>query len=129
MDAYGHINNARFLTLFEEARVALMFSSARARGLSSFEAGVVVARHEVDYLRPVDYDTKQSALSPATVRIELWAEDIRRASFAIVYELFDRGVLASRARTVLVPYDLGAGRPRRLTEAERAFLELYAATA
>ena len=23
MDAYGHVNNARFLTLYEEARVAL----------------------------------------------------------------------------------------------------------
>ena len=32
LDAYGHVNNARFLTLYEEARVALMFVGARARG-------------------------------------------------------------------------------------------------
>ena len=45
LDAYGHVNNARFLTLYEEARVALMFNYARAQGLTSFEAGVVVSRH------------------------------------------------------------------------------------
>ena len=28
MDAYGHVNNARFLTLYEEARVAMFFLGA-----------------------------------------------------------------------------------------------------
>jgi len=55
MDVYGHVNNARFLTLYEEARVAFMFVGGRERGLTSFEEGIVIARHEVDYLRPVDY--------------------------------------------------------------------------
>ncbi|HLL18512.1 MAG TPA: acyl-CoA thioesterase, partial [Rubrivivax sp.] len=64
MDAYGHVNNARFLTLFEEARVAMFFVAARATGTTSFEEGIVIARHEVDYLRPVDYGDP--------VRIEMW---------------------------------------------------------
>ena len=51
MDAFGHINNARFLTLYEEARIALMFTAAREHGLTSFEEGVVIARHEVDEQR------------------------------------------------------------------------------
>ena len=55
MDVFGHVNNARFLTLYEEARVALMFRGAREHGLTSLEQGVVISRHEVDYLRPVDY--------------------------------------------------------------------------
>ena len=33
LDAYGHVNNARFLTLFEEARVDLFFAGGRAWGL------------------------------------------------------------------------------------------------
>ena len=33
MDVYGHVNNARFLTLYEEARVELFFTAARALGL------------------------------------------------------------------------------------------------
>ncbi|WP_090789259.1 acyl-CoA thioesterase [Asanoa ishikariensis] len=117
MDVYGHVNNARFLTLYEEARVALMFVAARKHGLTSLEEGVVISRHEVDYLRPVDYGD--------TVRIEMWVEEIRPSRFVIGYELFDDGAVASRARSVCVPYDLTAGRPRRLSAEERAFLAPY----
>ncbi|MGW4465784.1 acyl-CoA thioesterase [Micromonospora sp. NPDC004704] len=126
LDAYGHVNNARFLTLYEEARVALMFVGGRAWGLSSFVEGVVIARHEVDYLRPVDYALGRATAEQApTVRVELWVEEIKASRFTIGYELFDGEVLASKARSVLVPYDLEHGRPRRLTEDERAFLRPY----
>lgn len=118
MDVYGHVNNARFLTLFEEARVALMFRAARDTGLTSLEEGVVIVRHEIDYLRPVDYGD--------AVRIEMWIEDIRAARFTVSYELFDDGAVASRARSVCAPFDLRDQRPRRLTGAERAFLSGYA---
>jgi acyl-CoA thioester hydrolase len=126
LDAYGHVNNARFLTLYEEARVALMFVGGRAWGLSSFADGVVIARHEIDYLRPVDYALgRASAEQAPMVRVELWVEEIRASRFTIGYELFDGEVLASRARSVLVPYDLERGQPRRLTEDEQAFLQPY----
>jgi acyl-CoA thioester hydrolase len=115
MDAFGHVNNARFLTLYEEARVALMFVGARAHGLTSFEEGVVIFRHEVDYLRPVGYTDE--------CRIDLWVAEVRPSRFVIGYEFFAGGTVASRARSVCVPFDLPAGRPRRLSEAERAFLE------
>jgi acyl-CoA thioester hydrolase len=117
MDVYGHVNNARFLTLYEEARVAMMFTGAREAGLTSLEEGVIIVRHEIDYLRPVDYGDP--------VRIESWIEEIRAARFIVAYELFDGEVLASRARSVCAPYDLTQQRPRRLTEAERAFLSGY----
>ena len=115
LDAYGHVNNARFLTLYEEARVALMFVEAGKAGVTSFNRGTVISRHEVDYLRPVDYGDG--------VRIELWIEEIRPSRFTVGYELFDGGSVAGRARTTCVPYDLTGGRPRRLTDAEREFLE------
>lgn len=117
MDAYGHVNNARFLTLYEEARVAMFFIGARAQGLTSFEDGIVISRQEIDYLRPVDYGDP--------VRIELWVSELRAAAFTVSYELFDGDVLASRARSVCVPYNLAEGFPRRLTAEERAFLEPY----
>ncbi len=127
LDAYGHINNARFLTLYEEARVALMFAGGRAWGVDSFADGVVIARHEIDYLRPVDYALgRTTAQSAPSVRIELWTEEIRPSRFTVGYELFDGEVLASRARSILVPFDLRAQRPRRLTEPERDFLSQYA---
>ena len=117
MDAYGHVNNARFLTLYEEARVALFFVGARKHGLGSFEEGIVIARHEIDYLRPVNYSEP--------VRVEIWISELRAASFTVSYELFDNGVLASRAKSICVPYKLAEGRPRRLNQAERDFLAPY----
>src|SRR2546429_6252317 len=114
MDVYGHVNNARFLTLYEEARVALMFVGAREHGITSFEQGVVISRHEVDYLRPVDYADP--------VRIELWVAELRPSRFVIGCELLDRDAVASRARSVCVPFDLATGRPRRMSDAEREFL-------
>jgi acyl-CoA thioester hydrolase len=127
LDAYGHINNSRFLTLYEEARVALMFAGGRAWGVGSFADGVVIRRHEVDYLRPVDYALGRATAEAApTVRIELWVEEIRASRFTVAYELYDGDVLASTARSVLVPFDLVAKRPRRITSDERAFLLAYA---
>lgn len=126
LDAYGHINNARFLTLYEEARVALMFAGGKAWGVGSFADGVVIARHEIDYLRPVDYSTGRATAERApTVRIEMWVEELRTSRFTVGYELFDGDALASRARSVLVPFNLSAQRPRRLTESEREFLLPY----
>jgi acyl-CoA thioester hydrolase len=117
MDAYGHVNNARFLTLYEEARVAMFFVGARKHGLGSFEEGIVIARHEIDYLRPVNYSEP--------VRIEIWISQLRAASFTVSYELFDADVLASRAKSICVPYNLAEGHPRRLNQAERDFLAPY----
>ncbi|MBL7260355.1 acyl-CoA thioesterase [Paractinoplanes lichenicola] len=126
MDAYGHVNNARFLTLYEEARVAMFFVGARQHGLGSFEEGIVIARHEIDYLRPVDYGTEPSgATESPRVRVEMWISEQRAAAFTVSYELYDDGVLASRARSVCVPYNLANGHPRRLSEAERDFLRPY----
>lgn len=121
LDAYGHVNNARFLTLYEEARVAMMFVGARTAGLTTFEEGVVVSRHEVDYLRPIDYGDP--------VRIEMWIDELRSSRFTVCYELFDGDVLASRARSILVPFDLASGRPRRLTDAEQEFLRPWTTSA
>jgi acyl-CoA thioester hydrolase len=121
MDAYGHVNNARFLTLYEEARVALFFAGARELGITSFEDGVVIARHEIDYLRPIDYGDP--------VRIEMWVEEIRPSRFTIAYEMIDGEVLASRARSVCVLFNLDNQHPRRISDAERAFLARWAASA
>lgn len=114
MDAFGHVNNNKYMVLLEEARVSMMFTAAEAAGVSGFRQGVVVARHEVDFLLPVTV--------PAEVRIELWVEKIGNASFDFAYELFANDKLALRAKTVIVPFDTAEGRPRRLTEHERSFL-------
>jgi acyl-CoA thioester hydrolase len=117
MDAFGHVNNNKFMVLLEEARVAMMFSAASEAGIPGFQEGIVVARHEVDFLLPV--------VVPAETRVELWVDRIGNSSFTFAYELTANDKLALRAKTVMVPFDVASQRPRRITETERAFLEQW----
>ncbi|WP_031514674.1 acyl-CoA thioesterase [Streptomyces sp. NRRL F-5123] len=118
MDAYGHVNNVVFLRYLEEARIDFMFRLAPGEGSASFTGGSVVARHEIDYLRPLVHRHEP-------VVVETWVTDISAASMTVAYEVKDEETVYARATTVVVPYNLAAGRPRRITPEERAFLEKY----
>jgi acyl-CoA thioester hydrolase len=130
-DAYGHVNHARVVTLLEDARTALLFDAATRAGVAAFEAGLLVAALEVSYRRPIPW-------TPAGVRVEMIAQDVKAASFIVAYRLllpagtdgtdgtdWDAAP-AVTATTQLVPYDLATARPRRLTAEEREFLAGYA---
>jgi acyl-CoA thioester hydrolase len=122
MDAFGHVNNAVFLRYLEEARIDFMFRLAPGDGSPSFSGGSVVARHEIDYKRPLVHRHEP-------VVIELWVTKISAASLTIAYEVKDaEGPSAQvyvRASTVVVPYDLNAERPRRISAEEKSFLQKY----
>ncbi|WFB09543.1 acyl-CoA thioesterase [Streptomyces sp. LX-29] len=118
MDAFGHVNNAVFIRYLEEARVDFIWRLAPNDGSGAFTGGIVVARHEIDYLKPLVH-------RHTPVTIELWVTKIRAAQLAVAYEIKDEEAVYARATTLLVPYDLEAGRPRRLMEQERLFLERY----
>ena len=118
MDAYGHVNNVVYLSYLEEARVDMLFTLGSDQGTKAMSDGVLVAKHEIEYKRPLIYH-------PRGVDIELWVGVIKAASFEIRYEVHDDTVLFARAASILVPYDLEAERPRRLTVEERTFLEQY----
>ncbi|MHC0434020.1 acyl-CoA thioesterase [Streptomyces sp. O3] len=124
MDAFGHVNNVVFLRYLEEARIDFMFRLAPGDGSPSFSGGSVVARHEIDYVRPLVHRHE-----PVTV--ESWVTKIGAASLTIAYEIKDAGVAGSpgqvyvRASTVVVPFDLEAQRPRRISAEERSFLQEY----
>ena len=111
MDAFAHVNNTAYVTYLEQARVAMFFD----RYDGTFAKGTVIARHEIDYLRPVVYH-------PQPLRIELWVDQIRGASFQVRYEVFDGATLAARAATRCVPFDFTTDRPRRLSPEERRAL-------
>jgi len=114
MDAYRHINNTAYLSYLEQARVAMFFDRARDTG-DGFSSGTVIARHEIDYQRPVVYH-------PEPLRLELWTGEVRAASFTVHYEVFDGDVLAARAATSVVRFDFQTNRPRRLSAEERDIL-------
>lgn len=118
MDAYGHINNVAFLRYLEEARIDFMFRLAPGEGAATFSGGSVVARHEIDYLRPLVHRHEP-------VTIETWVTGITAASMTLRYEVKDATTLYARASTVVVPYNLADQRPRRITAEEKAFLEQF----
>ncbi|CAM5612117.1 hypothetical protein SCALM49S_03408 [Streptomyces californicus] len=53
MDAFGHVNNVVFLRYLEEARIDFMFRLAPGTNSPVVLGGSVVARHEIDYVRPL----------------------------------------------------------------------------
>ena len=133
-DSYGHVNHARVVTLLEDARTALLFDAATRAGVAAFEAGLLVAALEVSYRRPIPW-------TPAGVRVEMIAQDVKAASFIVAYRLllpagtdgtdgtgWDAAKPAVTATTQLVPYDMASERPRRLTAEERSFLDRYVAS-
>jgi acyl-CoA thioester hydrolase len=121
MDAFGHVNNVTFLTYMQEARTGMLFAGEAAEHIPDLIKGVVVARHEIDYRRPLEW-------RPEPIEVDVWTAGIRPSSFTLRYEIRDQlaspGLLAE-ALTVLVPFDLAASRPRRVSPLERAFLSRY----
>ncbi|MEU9745177.1 thioesterase family protein [Streptomyces niveus] len=118
MDAFGHVNNVVFIRYLEEARIDFMFRLAPGADSPSFSGGSVVARHEIDYKLPLVHRHEP-------VDVELWVTKIGAAALTIAYEIKDEDQVYVRASTIIVPYDLKAGRPRRITAEEKSFLLAY----
>ena len=117
MDALGHVNNGRYVDYLQDARVDLLFRTAKELGADDLDTGLLVARHEVEYRAPLHF-------RPEPVRIELWVSEIRAASFTVDYEILDVEPRTTyvEARTKLVPFDFAANRLRRISPVEREAL-------
>ena len=110
LDAFGHVNNAVYLTYAQEARFAW-----------SGILEMVVARAEVDFIAPIyDGDT--------FLDIELWVSAIGNSSFTITYEIKMKGELVARVKTVQVTVDMGTKKSHPIDDEQRAFLTKYLET-
>ncbi|MEE4272323.1 MAG: thioesterase family protein [Thermoanaerobaculales bacterium] len=101
IDAKNHVNNAAVVTFLETARTELW----RAKFGGGLDIPFVVARAEVVYRRELTIDDE--------VRIGLWIEDLKGASYTFVYRIEANGEHAVDARTVMAHVD-AAGRPARI---------------
>ena len=111
LDAFGHVNNAVYLTYAQEARFAW-----------SGILEMVVARAEVDFIAPIyDGDT--------FLDIELWVSAIGNSSFTMTYELKMKGELVARVKTVQVTVDMSTKKSSPISDEQRAFLTKYLETA
>jgi acyl-CoA thioester hydrolase len=121
LDAFGHVNNAVYLTYSELARVDWGGKQFAPKDPGSVLVEMTVAHSEVDYLIPitkfgVDYD------------VNLWVESIGNTSFTMAYEVTRDGVIFAKMKTVQVMIDLAKMKSRPISEAERAFLNKYLAS-
>ena len=108
IDAFGHVNNAKYLTYIQEARF-----------LWSPLVEMVVAKAEVDYLVPI-------YVGGRFYDITLWVEQIGNSSFTLGYEVIgDNGVVHAKVKTVQVAVSMETKKSRPLTDSEREFLKQY----
>ncbi|GLZ13577.1 thioesterase [Actinomadura sp. NBRC 104425] len=117
IDSQGHVNNVKFLGYLEDARLEMFHGDPVRKGEEPVR-GMVVARHEIDYLRPL-------LPSVYPVRVESWVTEVRSASFKLAYEVRDDEQVYARAVSVMVAFDVEAGRVRRFTPREREFIARY----
>ena len=113
MDALGHINNSEYLRYFEQARIEFFADAHVPR-----ETGLLVARHEIDYRRPMPYRREP-------VSLPTWIDKIGTTSFTFGHEVVADEVVYARARTVIVCIDEDQ-RPTPVPIKLRTHLEQYA---
>jgi acyl-CoA thioester hydrolase len=114
VDVYGHVNNVKYFEYYQEAR--LVFIASLGRDDDEPRPGLVVARLDVDYRRPILF-------RPEPYLVETWVTRIGTSSFDLACEIRDGEQVLSRARAVLVSFDLETQSSRPLSERERKRLE------
>jgi acyl-CoA thioester hydrolase len=118
LDAFGHINNAKYLTYVQEARSDFTWFSRQKAGKKPLLADMVVARAEVDYIEPI-YEGGMD------VECQIWITRIGNSSFEMEYEIIYKGVIRSRVKTTQVAVSVETKRSRPLSDEEREFLTEY----
>ncbi|MDB4933735.1 MAG: 4-hydroxybenzoyl-CoA thioesterase [Labilithrix sp.] len=114
MDALGHVNNARFFTWFESARIAL-FQRIGVPTSGPSSTGPILATTSCDFLRPVVF--------PATVRIGARVTRVGETSLTMEYEVADASdaaALYARGTSVAVLVDYATTQKVRIPDDIRA---------
>ncbi len=115
MDINGHVNNARFFTYFESARLA-WFEGVCARDQRNVH-GSVVAQTACNYRRPIPY--------PETVLINMYAGAPGRTSFTTYYDVLSEAAPSLKyadGQAVMVWVDRATGKAQPLPDYLRSAL-------
>jgi acyl-CoA thioester hydrolase len=115
MDVNAHVNNTRFFTYFESARLA-WFESVRPRARRDGQ-GLVVVQAGCNYRQPIPY--------PETVQVNLYAGTPGRSSFTTYYDLFsatDESIKYADGQAVMVWVDRATGKSQPIPDYVRSAL-------
>ena len=112
LDAFNHVNNSKYLSYLEEARLQWMIGIP-GKGLDDHVAPVVAAA-QLNYRRPIGW--------PAQVVIELFVERLGNTSLTIGHRIVDGAdgnVLYCDGHVVMVWIDRDSGQAATLPDAVR----------
>ncbi|RYY37662.1 MAG: acyl-CoA thioesterase [Sphingobacteriaceae bacterium] len=112
LDAYGHVNNAIYLTYFEIARTSYW---TEAIGWDWNTAGVILGRSEINYLKPLTLNDKISCYVRTT--------RIGNSSFDVMHVLVKHTEtgeeVCTTGKTVCISYDYPANKSTPIPRPER----------
>jgi acyl-CoA thioester hydrolase len=113
LDAFNHVNNSKFLSYLEEARLRWMMTLP-GEWIDDNVAPVVAAAH-INYRRPIAW--------PNEIVVELFVERLGRTSLTIGHRILDRddaAVLYADGNVVMVWIDKQRGQPAALPDIVRS---------
>jgi acyl-CoA thioester hydrolase len=125
-DAMGHVNNARYLTYVEIARVAYyerVTGNALPIGVHGAEEGMILAEIRMTYRSPAFYGE--------TLTVESRVEKIGRSSFGMVHRItapesrYGPARLVAVADSTLVSYDYQQECPIPVPDEWRSAMEAF----
>lgn len=96
IDAMGHVNNAVYLSYFEQARIHFFHELSDGKWDWNKD-GILVAKNEINYLMPVFLTDKINILVSCT--------HVGNKSFTVTYEIFRGTELCAKGLSVLVCFN------------------------
>jgi acyl-CoA thioester hydrolase len=117
MDSFGHVNNAKFLTFIEQARIKY-FDDISGWHYDVSKEGVILAHASVDFIRPLDFKEKISVLTMCT--------SIGTKSISIVHRIMtDQKEEVATAESVVVAFDYMAMKSVAVPQKWREAIEKF----
>ena len=112
-DALGHINNASFLSWFEDARrpIFKIFNPS----LDTKLWNLIIARVEVDYLAQTNYQEE--------VTLETEFEKIGNSSMTIVQRAIQNGTTVAVGKSIMIHFDYSINRSKPIPIDVKKILE------
>lgn len=123
MDAFGHVNNARFFTWFESSRIAFFQAAGVSLDPTHSVAPILAAAH-CDYVEPVVF--------PARLVVGAKATKLGNTSLTLEHAVWRAGAperILARGTSVVVLLNYATGEKVRVPEAARQAIAALQAAA
>lgn len=114
LDAYGHVNSAKFITYLETARTKMFME--QFKGLLDQGILFLVAKVECEYKKPL--------LLQPQVLVDVEPVKVGNSSFELGYTVHNgKGDVYALAKTVMVTFSMKEGKPVRVPEETKKMFE------